>query len=52
MGKKMGNFLLSRRRLIGGLGGAAVVAGLPGCGAMMPQANKETQILATAGSFV
>jgi hypothetical protein len=32
MGKKMGNFLLSRRRLIGGLGGAAVVAGLPGCG--------------------
>jgi hypothetical protein len=32
MRKKMGNFLLSRRRLIGGLGGAAVVAGLPGCG--------------------
>src|SRR5882757_306024 len=32
MRKHMGNFLLSRRRLIHGLGGAAVVAGLPGCG--------------------
>src|ERR1700688_1118284 len=32
MRKQMGNFMLSRRRLIRGLGGAAVVAGLPGCG--------------------
>jgi hypothetical protein len=32
MRKKMGNLSLSRRRLIGGLGGAAVIAGLPACG--------------------
>jgi hypothetical protein len=47
MGKKMGNFLLSRRRLIGGLGGAAVVAGLPGCGGGNSSNQPPNQATAT-----